>query len=58
MKKLLALGLVAGASVVLYTGTIVKAEERMTSQQIEQVTQGLEDDQYVLTTHPWRRYYN
>ena len=32
MKKLLALGLVAGASVVLCTGTIVKAEERMTSQ--------------------------
>ena len=50
MKKLLALGLVAGASVVLCTGTIVKAEERMTSQQIEQVTQGLEDAQYVLTT--------
>lgn len=44
MKKLLALGLVAGASVLLCTGTIVKAEERMTSQQIEQVTQGLEDD--------------
>lgn len=50
MKRLLALGLVAGASVLLSTGTIVKAEERMTSQQIEQVTQGLEDDQYVLTT--------
>lgn len=27
MKKLLALGLVAGASVLLSTGTIVKAEE-------------------------------
>lgn len=28
----------------------VKADEYMTGEQIEQVTQGLKDDQYVLTT--------
>ncbi|WP_297665073.1 hypothetical protein [uncultured Streptococcus sp.] len=50
MKKMIALGLAASASVILFTGTTAKAEERMTSQQIEQVTQGLKDDQYVLTT--------
>ena len=50
MKKMIALGLTASASVILFTGTTAKAEERMTSQQIEQVTQGLKDDQYVLTT--------
>lgn len=47
---MIALGLAASASVILFTGTTAKAEERMTSQQIEQVTQGLKDDQYVLTT--------